>query len=113
MPDKIPCFDRRITLQEPVTVTNDFNEALTEWETVWSHVPAARSEAAAGKEGLEGHVVRASGETEWQTRFLGFADRPRATWRIIDEYGDTYEIIAPPMEVGRRQGWKFKTRLIQ
>jgi hypothetical protein len=114
MPAKQPtAHDRRIRLEKPVTVANDYNETNTVWEVVLQQVPARRTEGVSSeKEGLEGAIMRASGEYEWETRYLG-SIRPRANWRLVDHYGEVYDCIAPPMEMGRRQGWVFKTRLMQ
>lgn len=101
-------MDRRITIQQPVTVADAHNEQSTEWEAVFVCLPAAMEPHSGGSEDERGNMISAAVTTEWTTRFI--SPRPQANWRILDEYsGLVYDIVAPPVEMGRRQGLNYKT----
>lgn len=105
-------MDRRVTIQKRSSTRDEYNEQTT-WENVLTGVAAAMKEGGSSdEEGEKMNRVRASTEIEWTTRLI--TPRPQADWRLIDEYDSTiYDIIAPPTEVGRREGYKILTRLMQ
>lgn len=107
-------LDRRITIQKPNDARDSENETQAGYVTLFSNFPAWKSESGSGEsEDLKlGTAIRAEVELEWEIRYFGYV-HPKAKWRIIDEYGNKHDIIAPPTEIGRRQGWKLKTRQVE
>lgn len=106
-------LDRRITIQYPTETRDSENETQTEWVTLFDKFPASKKEGGSseGEDLKMGTALRAEVELEWEIRYFG-PNHPKAKWRIIDEYGNMHDIIAPPTEIGRRQGWKLKTRQV-
>lgn len=109
-------LDRRITLLKPPTGRDsEYNETQSGWVTVFRNVPAGKVEQGSGsKEGLElTSAVRSEVEIQWEIRFIGMNNIPKSNWRIIDEYEFEYDVIAAPIEIGRRAGWLIKTKQVQ
>lgn len=109
-------LDRRITLQKPPTTRDsEYNETQVGYVTLFEKVPAGKVEPGSGeREGLElGSAVRSEVEIQWEIRYLGINAIPKANWRIIDEYGFKYDVLAAPSEIGRRAGWLVKTKQVQ
>jgi hypothetical protein len=109
-------FDKRITLQKPTEARDaDTNEKHTAWENVIERMPAGKIDRNSGaKEELEQKsAVRSEIFQDWEIRFIGASNIPKATWRLIDEFGFVHNLIAAPIEIGRRQGWLLKTMLVQ
>ena len=113
-------LDRRITLQKPPTTRDsDYNETQVGWVTVFERIPAGKVDKASGRAGSEkeqlklDNALRSEIYLEWEIRYLGINNIPKANWRLIDEYGDAHEIVSPPVEIGRRAGWLVKTKQVQ
>lgn len=107
-------LDRYVRVEKPVEGRDAANERFTAYEVVLPQLSVGRMEDKGNEtETLDGKQLAAEAIVYWESRAL-FGDlRPRATWRLIDEYGDAYELIAPPIEIGRRQALQYKTRLTQ
>lgn len=108
-------LDRRITLKKPSEARGEDNEAQTVFVTVFENLPAGKIEKTypSDEKAEAGHALRAEAETEWEIRFLGNGSIPQSSWRLIDEYGITHELISPAVEIGRRLGWSLRTRQVQ
>lgn len=107
-------LDRYVRLEKPVEGRDAANERFTDWQTVIERLSAGRLEKSGTQdENLEGRQLNATEEVYWISRALFGDKRPRASWRLIDEYGGIYELIAPPTEIGRREALQYKTRQIQ
>lgn len=99
----VPRFDRRCQISRLV-VTRDSDggpvNTFSTYRTVW-----CRRVDRSGRE------FRASGALHSETTalfYVRYYDDIGAEDRIVCE-GRTYEIISPPMEVGRRQGLMIQT----
>lgn len=97
-------MDRRITIQEPTTTYNDYNEPIQSWSdlaSVWASVKrqSARETWQAGKV--------AEVEAVFTMRYISGVSE---TCRIV--YGsENYEITATPREIGRQDGLEIEARL--
>jgi len=107
-------LDRRIELSRPTTSVDAYNEAQTVFEVLYTNFPAHRKDSTSNEdETQENKVVRGESRVEWEIRFLPGLNI-KTTWKIKDLHdGNNYEIIAPPTEIGRRQGIRITTKLIQ
>ncbi|WP_412178370.1 phage head closure protein [Rhizobium sp. PL01] len=90
-------LDRRVTIRRMTgTVANEFNEVVEVWAdvaTVWAQQRPNR-----GSE-------RFAAEQQAGTAVMTFHIRHRSDVTVMDRLvyeGRTYEIVAPPREIGRR-----------
>lgn len=107
-------YDRRVELIRPINSTNSFNEPLTSQEVVYSNFPAKKFDLPSGDgESKDGNIVQVKIEIDWEIRFIPGLTID-TTWKIRDMHdGQVYEITSPPTEVGRREGIKLKTKVVQ
>lgn len=109
-------LDRRVELLRPVTgrdlVTNE--KYASGFEVAYSNFPAHRKEnVTADNENLNGRVIQASNIIEWELRFIPAMGISTA-WKLKDLHdGRTYDIISPVTEIGRRQGLRVKTMILE
>ena len=98
-------FDRQLRLQKPAVVAqNAFGEpapaSFTDVVTVWGEQkPVSGSEPFLAQQQTAEQVVK------WQIRYRADLD---ATWQFTCE-GKLYQLTAPPVEIGRRQGLLLTT----
>ena len=107
-------LDRRIELLEPVTADNDYNETQINFDVAYSNFPAHRKDSVTTDgEKQEGQVIQASNVTEWEIRFIPNLNI-KSTWKIRDMFsGEIYQIISPVAEIGRREGYRIKTMVVE
>lgn len=107
-------YNRRVTLQKPANGRGAFNEPQTVLVPVVANLPAFKSkEPTGGKEGLElDKALRSEIDQEWKVRYFG-SEMPKSNWVLIDEYGIRYQVISPATEIGKRQGWVLKTKVVE
>jgi len=112
-------YDRRVDIIRPVDEDNSVNEAGTGSLVVYSNYPAQRLDSVNGAgEDLAEHVASGSVECEWDLRFIPDLNNKtngvKTTWKLRDVFTDQfYEIIAPITEIGRGEGWRVKTMILQ
>jgi hypothetical protein len=104
----------RVKLLRPVNVVNDYNESQTSFEVAYNNYPAMRKDSVtADNEDQTGQVIQATNVVEWELRFipnLGI----KTSWKMIDVFsGQEYEIVSPVTEVGFRQGYRVKTKIVE
>ena len=106
-------YDRRVQILEPVEATDDYNEGQLAFNVKYESFPAGKLDnVTTDDEVLDGRIVQSASIVRWQLRFvpdLGI----KTSWKIKDLFsGLTYEVIAPAEEVGRREAWLVKTRIV-
>ncbi|ACT96702.1 hypothetical protein Dfer_5511 [Dyadobacter fermentans DSM 18053] len=107
-------YDRRIQILQPVDEPNEYNEEQLVYSPKYTDFPAGKvNKSSQGNEGSDGQIIQSSSMVDWQLPFvpdLGI----KTSWRIKDQFsGLTYEVIAPAEEVGRREAWLVKTRIVE
>lgn len=108
-------LDRRVQLLKPSTARDPvFNEKGTGFEIAYSNYPARRIDRTSNEnENLDTNLIKGKVQVEWQLRFIPSLGI-KTDWKLIDIFsGQEYNIIAPPTEIGRRQGITLVTELIQ
>lgn len=104
-------FYNRIELLKPTEERDDFNEAKTVLVSVVRNLNAKRVEGSLGEKEAETKGDQAAvSVTDWIIRWFPHI-QPRPDWKLIDEYGNTYNIIAPCEPIGRRHWLRIRTRL--
>lgn len=106
-------LDRRVELSKPSTSADAFNENVL-FQVVYSNFPAHRKDSTSNQdENLDNNLIQGESRVEWEIRFLPGLDI-KTNWRLKDIHdGKMYEILSPPTEIGRRQGIRIVTKLIQ
>lgn len=106
-------YDRRIDILEPTDGFTDSNEPQTVYVPKFRNFPACRLETSGESENLKDRVVEGKIRTEWEIRYIQNIGI-KTNWRIKDIHdGRTYKIVSPTSEIGRRQGMKLVTELIE
>ena len=106
-------YDRRIEILEPTNAVTDTNEPQLVYVPKYYNFPACRLDASGESEDQNNRVVEGKLKVEWEIRFIQNIGI-KTNWRIRDTHdGQTYKLIAPPSEIGRRQGMKLVTELVQ
>jgi SPP1 family predicted phage head-tail adaptor len=97
-------LDKRITLQSLNVSYNDYNEPVESYvtlETVWAQV--------IGRTGKEIYQAQAFEAEEILTFIIYYRTDINTKSRIV--YNSTnYDIVAPPREIGRKQGLEIVAR---
>ncbi len=96
-------LDRKITLQEPTTTTNDYGETTTtysDYTTTFANVKQQSSREVFGG----GKVSEV--EAVFTIRYLSGVT---ANWQIVHD-GTTYEIMGKPREIGRQKFLEIMAR---
>jgi len=106
-------YDRRVQILEPVEIADEYNEKQLVFSVKYGSFPAGKlDDSKTDDESLTGRIVQSDSIVRWQLRFvpnLGI----KTSWKIKDLFsGLTYEVIAPVEEVGRREAWLVKTRIV-
>ena len=98
-------MDRRIRIERATTIDDGMQTLPGPWEplvTVW-----ARYSPGKGSERFEAATRRAEQPVafiiRWSSAVQGIAATDRVRFPATDA-GDIFEIIAPPTEIGRREG---------
>lgn len=107
-------YDRRIQILEPAEVVDDYNEKQLSFAIKYDNFPAGKiGNSTTDDEVLDGRIVQSASQVRWQMPFvpdLGI----KTSWKIKDLFsGLTYEVVAPVEEVGRREAWLVKTRILE
>lgn len=92
-------LDRRVQLQHRTLTRNGSGEQVASfatYATVWAGKRDLR-----GREYFAAHQVNPELQATWTIRWRADV---LATDRLVDDRGVTFEIAAPPAEIGRRQG---------
>ncbi|QRQ99713.1 phage head completion protein [Dyadobacter sandarakinus] len=107
-------YDRRIDLLRADTDTDDpNNEQQTIYVAAFENFPACKLESKGQDEELDGNSLKGSIIVSWQIRYIPTI-AINTTWKIRDTHdGLEYELVGPPIEIGRRQALKLNTRLVQ
>ena len=96
-------MDRKITLQEPTTTTNDYGEETTTYTDQPDTFANIKQQSS-----LE--VFNGGKISEVEAIFtIRYRIGVTATWWIIYN-GDTYEIMGKPREIGRRRFLEIMAR---
>lgn len=104
-------FYNRITLLKPTETRNSFNEVQTDFVPAITGLHAKRVEGSLGEKEAESKGDQSAvGVTDWIIRWLPHV-QPLPTWKMTDEYGNVYNIIAPCEPIGRRHWLRIRTRL--
>jgi len=106
-------LDRRVEFLKPSASVDSFNENVA-FETVYSNYPAHRKDSASKQdESQSNNLIQGIAMVEWEIRFLpGLSIH--TGWRLKDLHdGKIYEITAPSVEIGRREGIRITTKIIQ
>ena len=99
-------MDRQVTLQARTVSRNAQGEdvaSYTDLATVWAEKFDLR-----GREYFAAQQSRAEVTTRWRIRYL---DSLRAVDRLVHD-GTAYDVVAPPAEIGRRQGLELVTTAV-
>ncbi|MCF2443650.1 head-tail adaptor protein [Dyadobacter sp. CY345] len=106
-------MDRRVEFSKPSASADAYNEN-TDFEVVYSNFPAHRKDSSSSQDESEDiNLIRGEARVEWVIRFLPNLNIA-TNWKLKDLHdGQTYEVTAPPTEIGRRQEIRIVTKLIQ
>jgi len=99
-------MDRQVTLQARTTTRNAQGEDVATYAdlaTVWAEKIDLR-----GREFFAAQQSRAEVTTRWRIRYR---DDLRAVDRLVHQ-DVVYDVVAPPAEVGRRQGLELVTTAV-
>jgi SPP1 family predicted phage head-tail adaptor len=91
-------IDRLVVLQTKSVTRNAVNEEVVDWNTlatVWAERRDLR-----GREYFQAQQVNAEISAVFRIRYRTDVT---ATMRLV-ESGKAYELVAPPVEIGRREG---------
>lgn len=102
-------LDRRVTIQTKQETTDDFGQTIVTWvdkRTLW-----AGKFDLVGSEFFEAGAENSEVETDWKLRWQPNLNLTAET-RIKERDGTTHEVVTPPMEIGRREGLKLRTRRV-
>ncbi len=107
-------YNRRVQLLQPKTVTDEYNEAKTEFVVVFDMYPAQRMDTTSTKdEEQSNRIVKGLAVVEWRLRYIPTLDI-RIDWEIKDLLdGKTYEVIEPATEIGRQEAIRVLTKIVQ
>lgn len=99
-------LDRRVTLQARTVTRNAQGEdvaSFADLATVWAEKLDVR-----GREFFAAQQSRAEVTTRWRIRWRGDF---RSVDRLVHD-GTTYDVVAPPAEIGRRDGLELVTTAV-
>ncbi|MCE7038989.1 hypothetical protein [Dyadobacter sp. CY312] len=108
-------YNRRLQLIKPTAVRDPVtNEEKIEDVVAYSSYPAYRDDRPTGEgENLDSNLVSGKVRVAWEIRFipkLGI----KTDWKIRDIFdGTMYTIVAPPTEIGFREGYRLLTEIAQ
>lgn len=108
-------YNRRVQVIKPTTIVNEANEENTgPDEIVYSGYPACRLEKEySGTEGIDNGVRRSELRVDWDLRFIPIL-HIKPDWKLKDlTDGIVYRVIAPSIDIGRRNGLLVKTEIIE
>jgi SPP1 family predicted phage head-tail adaptor len=101
-------LDRRLELRHRVVASSDPNgQNKASWSSAYATVWARKIEVS-GREYFQAQTKDAESTVRFEIRYR---DDVVATDRVLCE-GKNYELIAPPSEIGRREGLTLFTRVI-
>ena len=105
-------LDRRVEFLKPSATADAFNENVG-FESVYLSFPAHRKDSTSKQdESLSDNLIQGVANVEWEIRFLPGLEI-KTNWRLKDLHdGKVYEVIAPPVEIGRRQGIRITTKIV-